>query len=249
MLQKKNIILDAALALLLFIIILFMMMLSSCKHEPDILPTSEILNGNGNGTGGIPLQSTCDPDSVYFQTQVLPLLVSNCAKSGCHSLADHKEEIILNNYSNVMLTGDIVPGRARNSDIYKVLIETDPDKRMPPSTPLNRQQIDLVYKWIEQGANNNTCTNSCDTNNVTFSGSIFPIIQGSCLGCHSGTSPGGQILLTDYQQIAIIAQNGKLSESVNHIAGYQPMPKGGNKLPDCQIDQIRIWIENGTLNN
>jgi hypothetical protein len=257
MLRKKIIYMDSLLAFILFAMVLLMLMLSSCKHEPMILPIAindstfvpnNNGNGNGNNNGG---GSTCDPDSVYFQTQVLPILISNCAMTQCHNAASHQDGVILDSYTNVMNTADVRPGRAGNSDLYEVLIETDPDKKMPraPANPLNNSQVDLIYKWIEQGAANNTCSNSCDTNNVTFSGTIFPLIQNNCLGCHSGFSPSGQIDLSNHQNIAAISATGRLFGAINHDAGYTPMPRGGNKLPECQIAQMRIWIENGSLNN
>jgi hypothetical protein len=27
------------------------------------------------------------------------------------------------------------------------------------------------------------------------------------------------------------------------------MPKGGSKIPDCDINKIRAWINRGSLNN
>ncbi len=244
MLKRKEIILDSILAGTLFLMILMMLLLNSCKHDPKVLPKDLTETGsNGNSV------STCDPDSVYFQTQVLPLLVSNCAKSGCHSPQDHEEGIILNTYENVMATGDIDPGDPGNSKIYEVLLETDPDKQMPPSGPLSQAQKDIIYNWIAQGANNNSCSDQCDTNNVTFSGTIFPMMQTSCIGCHSGPNPGGLIRLENYSTILTVAQNGKLLGSVNHDSGFQPMPKGGNKLATCKIDQIKIWMRNNCPNN
>ena len=197
------------------------------------------------------LPEPCNPNTVYFQTQVLPILISNCAKSGCHNQADHKKGVVLDTYSNVMATGDIESGKPNNSKIYKSIIASDPDDIMPapPAAGLSSIQINIIYKWIDQGALNNSCSGNCDTTNVTFSGTIFPLIQNSCLGCHSGASAGGQIDLSNYQNISIVTQNGKLYGAVNHNSGFLPMPKGGNKLQDCKIDQIRIWIQNGSLNN
>lgn len=217
------------------------------KLDPPGVPGTPTNPGGGNGN---PV-STCDPDSVYFQSQILPLLVSNCAKSGCHTVEDHQEGVILNNYSNVMNTGDIDPGRADHSDLYEVLTESDPDKRMPPppAAPLTSAQIGLIGQWINQGANNNSCSNGCDTTNVTFSGNVFPIIQNNCTGCHSGATPSGLIDLTSHMNIKVMADNGRLLGSINHDAGFVPMPRGGNKLQACQIDQVRIWIGGGALNN
>jgi mono/diheme cytochrome c family protein len=179
------------------------------------------------------------------------MLISNCAKSGCHDAASHEDDVVLNNYSNVMSTGDVDAFRADHSKIYEMITETDPDKKMPPAgqTALRPDQVALIFKWIEQGAFNNTCSDGCDTNNVTFSGTIMPLLQTNCVGCHSGGLPAGQINLSHYQDVLPVVQNGKLLGAVNHAAGFQPMPRGGNKLEPCKIDQIRIWIESGAQND
>ncbi len=243
MLKRKEILFDTFLAGLIFLMVLLMLVLNSCKHETDILPAKKpIVVNNGGGL------STCDPDSIYFENQVLPLLISNCAKSNCHSTTDHKEGIILDNYSAIINTGDVEPGNPGNSKIYEVLFETDPDKRMPPSGQLSQDKIDILNNWISQGAKNNACEDICDTNNVTFSGTVFPMMQSYCIGCHSGATAGGQINLESYSTIVAAANSGKLLGSMSHSAGYQPMPKGGSKLPQCKIDEIRIWIQMGTPN-
>jgi hypothetical protein len=253
MLKNKNIVLDAMLAGILFIMVLMMLMLSSCRHEPDVIPAlpSNGIIDNENGNNGNQNQSTCDPDSVYFTQQVLPLFVSNCAKSGCHTPADHADGIVLDNYQDIMSTADIRPGNPTHGHLYDRITDTNPNDRMPPlpSAPLNASQITLIYTWISPGAKNNFCSNSCDTTNVNFSSVIFPLIQTNCTGCHSGSAAGGQIQLTNYQTISAIALNGKLYGAVSHSTGYSPMPKGGNMLQSCQIDQVRIWIQNGTLND
>lgn len=235
---------DSVLAGIIFIMILLMLILSSCKHEPMIIPKEIIETGNGNG------QSTCDPDTAYFQTQILPLLLSNCTRSTCHNSTDHADGIILDSYANVMATADVDPGRPGNSVLYGVLLETDPDDRMPKGAqPLSADKIELIFDWIDQGARNNSCSNNCDTTNVTFSGTILPLIQNNCLGCHSGGTPGGQIDLSNHLNISVVALNGRLFGAVNHDPGFQPMPRGGSKLQQCRIDQIRIWIQDGAINN
>ncbi|MFM7218018.1 MAG: c-type cytochrome domain-containing protein, partial [Bacteroidota bacterium] len=214
---------------------------TSCKNDPlEFLPPS------GNGTGA----NSCDPDSAYFENDIAPLLNTNCAKSGCHDPITHAEGIRLNTYANVMNSGIIDPGNPGNSDLIEVITETDPDKIMPPppAQPLTSSQIALLNQWISQGARNNSCTGGCDTTNVTFSQSIAPLLQNKCNGCHGTSNPGGGVILTSYANVLTVAQNGKLLSSVEHTSAF-PMPKNGNKLPQCEIDMIRIWIDAGAPNN
>lgn len=93
---------------------------------------------------------------------------------------------------------------------------------------------------------------TCDLSNVTFAASVKPILQASCLSCHSNSnasSSGGGIRLQDYADVQTQAKNGKLMGTVKHASGYQQMPLGGGKLSDCEINTLQKWIDNGTLNN
>jgi hypothetical protein len=236
------------------------MLVSSCKHEPIIQPSTPLTdnqggNGsNGNGNNGNGDLSTCDPDTVYFQNDILPLFVSKCAMtSGCHS-SDHPQEgIVLNSYSNIINTGNIRAFDVMHGKIYKVITTTDVGDRMPrsPNPPLASAEIDRIAKWINQGALNNACNAGagCDTSNVTFAGTIAPLLSSKCTGCHNAVTHGANINLATYNGVYAVAVNGRLSGAVNHNYGFVPMPQGTAKLQDCQLAQIRIWIQNGSLNN
>ncbi len=94
----------------------------------------------------------------------------------------------------------------------------------------------------------------CDTTNVTFSGTILPIIENNCKVCHGSGSQQGGILLEDYTSISAAAkipagQPGSLYGAVSHNPGNYPMPKGGLQLSDCNIKKIETWINAGTPNN
>lgn len=94
----------------------------------------------------------------------------------------------------------------------------------------------------------------CDTTQVTFAATILPILNESCIACHSGAAPAGNIALETYGEIkasALIAEGsyGSLYGSVSHAAGNSPMPKNGAKLSDCKIAQIKKWINEGCPNN
>ncbi len=226
-------------------------LLSACQHDP-IIPTGWIpppppppddttVNGN-----------PCNPDTVYFENDILPLLNSSCAIPGCHDAITAEEGVVLNNYNNIINTGDVQPGDPSESKIFKTITESDPGDRMPPPgsgvTTLTPDQIMDIFTWIQQGALNNGC-DGCDTTDVTFSASVFPLIQTNCTGCHSGPTPQGGLSLTNYSQIAANATSGKLMNSLNGTGGIPQMPSGQPELSDCAKRTIEIWIENGTPDN
>ena len=216
---------------------LILMALVSCKHEPP---------PDLDGTWA----ENCDPDTVYFGNTILPLLVSNCGMSGCHDEASHEEGIVVTDYYSLMNSDIIDMGNANNSELMEVITETDPDKIMPPppSTALTSAQINAIRTWINQGAKFNNCV-GCDTVNYTFNAYILPIIQTNCTGCHSGGSPDANLSLTNYAEIASIANDGSLMHSLNGTGGYSIMPKNTSGLQSCKITQIQKWINDGAPNN
>ncbi len=89
----------------------------------------------------------------------------------------------------------------------------------------------------------------CDTTNVTYSGKIVPILQGNCYICHATAIANGGVILDTYAGVQTVVMNGKLWGAINHQAGFFSMPKDAPKLPDCDINLIKIWIDKGAPNN
>ena len=90
----------------------------------------------------------------------------------------------------------------------------------------------------------------CDDKVVTFPGTVTTILQ-PCLSCHSNSAAGNSgagVKLENYADIQIYVQSGQLMGAINQTSSY-PMPKGGGKLPDCEIAQLQKWINNQTPNN
>ncbi len=192
----------------------------------------------------------CSPDTVYFKQTILPLVTSNCAKSGCHDAISHKEGVVLTDYSNIMR--EVKVSSPASSDLYKCLNKTG-DERMPPApaAEFSLSNKALLLKWIQQGAKNNSCSNTanCDTVNVTYNASVAPILKTYCVGCHSATSPSAGVDLSTFTGVKVQAANGRLIGSITHAVGYKPMPSSTSKLGSCEINQIQVWITKGTLNN
>jgi len=49
---------------------------------------------------------------------VLPLLVANCARSGCHDNISRAKGIVLTDYPQVMSTGKVKAGKPADSKLY-----------------------------------------------------------------------------------------------------------------------------------
>lgn len=95
---------------------------------------------------------------------------------------------------------------------------------------------------------------TCDTTNVLFSNQVSLILTNRCLNCHnSNNAPmiGGGVDLDGHANVKVYVDNGKLLSSITHDGNASFMPKSANntKLPDCDIAQIRAWINAGALNN
>lgn len=233
---------------LILSIILSVIYFSACQHEP-LIDDDPIIDDPIDTTGmntGIP----CDPDSVYFINEIFPILKSNCALSGCHGNGSMEDGVDLSSYEKIISTADIEAFNAEDSDLYEVITDNDLEDRMPPQPApgLSSEQIALIKKWIDQGALNNGC-DDCDSTNISFSMFVSPFITNTCQGCHSGVEPSGGIFLTNYDQIKTQALNGNLLSVIRHEPGYIPMPYNQQKLSDCKIEQIRLWIDNGAQND
>lgn len=210
---------------------------NSCKHDPDSIV---IPPGTSGGVG----------TAVCFESEVLPLLQTNCAKSGCHDAATHADDYVLDNYTNIMKKG-VIPGNATNSKIYEVLFENGNDKMPPPpNADLTSSQKALIGRWINEGAKNTVnCATACDTTQFRYGANISQILATHCLGCHAGPSSSAGIDLSSYGNVRPYAINGKLVGAVTHSPGYSAMPKNAGKLSDCQIRQIQKWVAGGSPNN
>ena len=241
----------------------------SCTHDPVLMdmmedekPNSQdgdtmIMDQDTTTSSGDSLNMNgldpCSEDSVFFTAQILPILTSNCALSGCHNAASAQDGVNLTTYSSVISTADVVPFDLNESDLYEVLVEDNEDKRMPPSpaTRLNEEQINLIATWILQGAKDLSCDSKgdCNIEDVTYSNFVKPVIDNTCVGCHSGSSPSGGVNLSNYNNVKVYVDNGRFFGAINWESGYSSMPQGGSKLDDCTLDKIKKWIDDGAPNN
>ncbi len=180
---------------------------------------------------------------VCFSSDILPLVISTCAKPGCHDAIYHKEHLSLTDYNSIRskaLSGDLMKyARFGNSEMR---VSTPAFQSL---TTLDIVSLSMIQKWISQGAPNTIC-NNCDTVNVKYATHILPFIQKNCLGCHASSAV---TQLTNYTQLKASVDNSKLNCVINHSVGCRPMPEGGSKLSDCKIRMVQMWIDTGAPNN
>ncbi|MFG0335276.1 MAG: PSD1 and planctomycete cytochrome C domain-containing protein [Maioricimonas sp. JB049] len=94
-------------------------------------------------------------DTVDFVRDVRPLLESRCYD--CHGADAREGGLRLDRRQAALDGGDsgraIVPGDAGQSRLIRYVSGEDPDNVMPPDgEPLGREQVALLRRWIEQGA-------------------------------------------------------------------------------------------------
>lgn len=96
-------------------------------------------------------------DKVDFEKQIQPIFVESCSK--CHGADKAAAKLRLNTAAGLKEKWDadkelIVAGKPEESELYKRLVlPADDKKRMPKrGEPLAKEKIDLIAKWIKEGA-------------------------------------------------------------------------------------------------
>ncbi len=99
---------------------------------------------------------TAAADSIDYVRQIKPLLIHRC--SSCHGGLQQKSGLRLDTAALVRKGGDggaiVVPGQAAKSRLIEIVTRTG-DIKMPPEgdgTPLTADEINLLKKWIDEGA-------------------------------------------------------------------------------------------------
>ena len=95
-------------------------------------------------------------ESVSFSRDVAPILLENCG--GCHIDANQpRANLNMTNFAGLLRGGDngaiVKPGSSGDSLLIKKLNGTADGVRMPQGkNPLVKASIDLISKWIDEGA-------------------------------------------------------------------------------------------------
>ena len=100
------------------------------------------------------------------------------------------------------------------------------------------------------------------TSAISFKTNVLPIFQISCAvqGCHDVTTHAAAVVLDSANAYTNITQagtgyiiaynaNASLFYTTLNSPGVNGMPKGLPPLPQCQVETIACWINQGAKNN
>lgn len=233
-----------------------LLLIPSCKHDlvynDPVIPIDT--SHQPIDTTHLPVDTihcdTCVAGVISFTEDVLPILQSNCAQTNCHDAASHTEGLNASSYTSLM-SGSHKPTSLTGS--FWQSITTGADNPMPPNGPLTSAQLLIIQQWIQQGSQNTTCSHicTCDSTNVSFAATIYPVVQTYCLGCHNAGSAQGGVNLTGYANVLAQVNNSKLMKTIKHETGpgIVAMPYNAAKLNDCTIAKFQSWVNAGAPNN
>jgi uncharacterized membrane protein len=207
---------------------------TGCEHDP-INP----VDPNPTDT-----TSPCDPGTVDFKNEVLPLITSKCAMPGCHNSPNGEDGVVLDSYAQIRK--EVRPGSLNNSELWEAITETDPDKMMPPPgyPQLTPAEKELIRKWIKQGAKETDCAgNLCDTAATPSFAEANAIIQAQCVGCHAYPNVNGNVTLDSYLGIKNAVENNNLLGALKGVGSSQMPPSGA--MNACNQRKIARWVAAG----
>ncbi|MBM3435267.1 MAG: cytochrome c, partial [Bacteroidetes bacterium] len=219
------------------IAVIVSLLVISCKHVPEEV----FLNNENTDTIQPPFDTVaCDSSNVTYNGIVFPVLNTYCIS--CHSGATPSGALDFTDYGDVAFV-------AESGQLLGSLKHLEGYTPMPQDAPkLSACEIAMIQKWVQDTTFiEPPDTTACDTTNITFAGTILPVLQANCYSCHVPPTPGGGIDLTNWADLAFVAQNGILLAAIKHDPQYSPMPKDAPPLTECEIKQIEKWIQDTTF--
>lgn len=143
-------------------------------------------------------------DSVSYHKQIKPILQRECY--GCHQPAKDKGGFVMTEFSKLLKGGEsdekaIVIGQPAKSLLISLITPVDGEAEMPPEkSPLSTVEIELIAKWISQGAHDDSPANS----KIKFSQANPPVYYGAPTVTSLAFSPDGlQLAVSGYHEVLL----------------------------------------------
>ena len=91
--------------------------------------------------------------------------------------------------------------------------------------------------------------NDCVTTNISYVNDVQPMLEQNCYVCHSTAANLGNVTLEGYSATKMFVDNMRLIGAITHMSGFSQMPQNAPKLPECTLDKIQAWVNDGAPNN
>jgi WD40 repeat protein len=198
---------------------------------------------------------------VSYYNDIRPLFQARC--HGCHQPAKDKGDYIMTDFAALLKGGDseevaIVPGAPKASHLVEMIIPNeDGEVEMPRghnAKPLHEAEVEIISKWISEGAKDDTPDNA----RQLYSAKNPPSYTQPPVVADLAYSPDGALIaVTGFHEVLLHKADGSglvkrlvgLSERVESVA-FSPdgtrLAVGGG-LPG-RMGEIQVWdVEKGEL--
>ncbi|OAI53869.1 hypothetical protein AYO47_00695 [Planctomyces sp. SCGC AG-212-M04] len=192
------------------------------------------------------------PAKISFDKQIRPIFQANC--QGCHQPAKAGGQYVMTTFDRLTKGGEsgdaaIVPGKPDESEILKqVTPGADAKAAMPKDKPaLAKTDIDLLRKWIEQGAKDDTPVNAVQK----YDADHPPVYSRPPVITAIDYSPDGNLIaIAGFHEVIVKKADGGsvygrfvgVSERIESVKfspdGKKLAVSGG--LP-CRLGELQIW--------
>lgn len=206
---------------------------------------------------GITASADEGPDGVLpgvsFYKDIRPILQANC--QGCHQPAKAKSvgEYVMTSYDLLIKAGEseeapVVPGKPDGSYLVQLITPENGQAEMPRGKkPLHKAEIELVRKWIAQGAKNDTPENA----GVTYDADHPPVYTLPPVITSLDFSADGKLIaVAGYNEVLLHKADG--SEIVARLIGLSERIESVRFSPDGarlavaggkpgRMGEIQVW--------
>ncbi len=200
----------------------------------------------------VPLSGVAEESArVSFYEQIRPIFQAQC--HGCHQPARDNGKFVMTDFARLVAGGEsempaIAPGKPAESYLVELITPTDGQAEMPKGKkPLSPVEIDLVQRWIAEGAEDDTPAGA----KRTFDLEHPPIYTRAPVITSLDFSPDGQLLaVAGFHEVLLTKSDG--SELIARLIGVSERIESVRFSPDGQrllvtgglpgrMGEIQVW--------